>query len=237
MERLLEQEFLEIVADYGSEPDVKDNKLNFTVIGSPLRQSRFLIVGDMWDVSGEVESQMQMPLVNYILSNPLNKTHRGYINFFNVMFNGNTVKTLDFLNKSVYTKGNWIRTPHLGREHAKELGIGRKLSETYLKAIIELVQPEAIICFGNSEFSATSAVFKALGENHNFWEVENRYYEPTNNNWSTYKFTIYHGADAYNVFSFPNGGKFHIWNANIEENEVFRELKSTIESGKLSAMY
>ncbi len=235
MERLLEQEFLEIVSDFGSEESVREHKLHFSVLGSPLRHSRYLLIGDSWEITGEIETQVHMPLVSDILANPRNKAYRGYINFFNVMFNGNSLKTLELLNKAVFTNGNWIRTPHEGKEHAEELAIGRELSKTYLKAIINLVRPEVIICFGNSEFSATSSVFKALGETKNFWEIEDRHYEPTINNWSTYEFSIYQNSHHFKVFSFPNSSKFHIWNANIEDNEVFIHLKSMIEQNLVSA--
>jgi hypothetical protein len=82
---------------------------------------------------------------------------------------------------------------------------------------------------GNSEFSATSAVFKALGEKRNFWEVEDRYYAPTTNNWSAYEFSIYRASNHFKIYSFPNTCKFHIWNAQIEENDVFQKLRMAIE--------
>src|SRR5690606_27701539 len=123
--------------------------------------------------------------------------------FFTDIFDGNKALAVQFLHGVVYTNGNFIRTPNENSQHGEKLEIGRNLTKKYLQEIIEIVKPSTIICFGNSEHSATSAIINSLQENEDipFWKLESGKIVQTTNNWNTYHFKIESKEKQYNIYS------------------------------------
>lgn len=226
---LLESEFQELLTEFRNELKNSEYKRSsFSLLGSPLMESDFLIVGNNWGGSQGIKPQTHMPLVNGILTEPENPTYKGYIDFFTTLFNSEKGKAIDFLNSVVYTNGNFIRTPNEQKEYADTLNFGYEISPRYLRKIVDLTKAKVIVCFGNSERSATSSLVKSFNITEEFWEIEGIKRCPTKNNWSTYKLNHSESGRDYEIFSFPHSSRLHTWNKDIEQNEIFIDLKTKI---------
>lgn len=230
--KFYEEEFNTLIKNLKS--DLKNGRLDasYSIVGSALIESPFLLVGNNWGGNENQPSQTSMPLVNDILVEPKNSTYSGYINFFTDIFEGNKALSVQFLNTSVYTNGNLIRTPNEKSKYSELLETGRNLSEKYLKTIIEIVNPSTIICFGNSEDSATSAITKTLSNNNDleFWKMESNNVVQTNNKWNTYQLKIHSNGKEYNIYSFPHASRYGTWNGNISKNSNFKSLQNLIKN-------
>ena len=225
MSRLLENEFDDILLDFKKEIKAKtEDNPSFSIVGSPLKESSYLLVGNNWGGDTTTPQQKEMPLVNDILLDPKNHTYKGYINFYTGLFDGDKGKTIEFLNQAVYTNGNWLRTPNESAKYESTLTTFNEISIPYVRRLIDLVSPNIIICFGNSERSATQGVFEAIGLDRIFWKVDSIKRSETNNGWSTY-FYQYKG---FSIYSFPHASKLSVWNTNIGENDNYKSLKNQL---------
>jgi hypothetical protein len=222
--KLLESEFDKLLSDFKSEIKKIKFKPSYALLGSALMKSRYLIVGNNWGGNSESPVQTEMPLVNDILVEPNNPTYKGYLAFFGQMFDYKW-KLINFLSKSVYTNGNFIRTPNESKKYKDQLEKGRLLSHAFLKQIIDYVNPDIIICFGNGEASGTNSVFEALGEKDKFWKRPDIQTVPAGK-WSTYKFDLYIGKKKYLIYSFPHASKYQMWKDDIQDNKFFKEIQA-----------
>lgn len=231
MSKLLEKEFQELITEFSDELKNQQHKrISFSLIGSPLKETGFLIVGNNWGGNLDMDSQTNMPLVNDILAEPNNPTYKGYIDFFSTMFDSEKSQTVDFLNRVVYTNGNFLRTPNEKKEYAETLNYGYEISSRYLRKIIELTKARIIVCFGNSERSATSSLIKSFNITDKFWKIEGIKRYSTKNNWSAYKLNHSESGIDYEIFSFPHSSKYNLWKEDIEQNEAFIDLRTKIGS-------
>lgn len=228
MDRLLQDEFNKIVIDFNNDIDKAKKNLSFSIVGTPLKECPILLVGNNWGGKVNIPSQTKMPLANDILVYPEVSTYMGYIDFFTFLFSNNKLQTIDFLNKIVYTNGNLIRTPNESNKYKELLEYGHQLSLKYLKRLISLIKPHIIICFGNGDKSATSAIFKSFGITKDFWKHDNIITIKTENNWNTYMINITINEINYKIFSFPHSSRFNTWKKNIGSNTNFQELKKEI---------
>lgn len=229
--KFYENEFKKILNDFRSDLKKENLKASYSILGSALKESTFLLVGNNWGGDENQEPQKSMPLVNDILVEPNNSTYRGYLAFFTEIFQGNKALAVQFLNGVVYTNGNLIRTPNENSKYSGLLKTGRSLSAKYLLEIIEIVKPTTIICFGNSEYSATSAITKVLTEDDNvqFWKLEPDKIAQTNNKWNTYQYKIESKGKQFDIFSFPHSSRYNNWKKEISNNENFKSLQSRIQ--------
>jgi hypothetical protein len=228
--KFYEKEFNTIVKDFQSDLKVENLKISYSILGSALMESQFLLVGNNWGGDENQKSQVTMPLVNDILVEPNNSTYRGYLDFFTDIFKGNKALAVQFLNRVVYTNGNLIRTPNESAKYNEILKSGRILSKKYLAEIIKIVKPSTIICFGNSEDSATSAITKILlNDDVKFWELEQAKAIQTINKWNTYQIKIESMGKQFNIYSFPHSSRYGTWKKDISENENFKSLQKTIK--------
>ncbi len=228
--KFYELEFQKIIKDFKS--DLKGLNVSFSILGSALMESKFLLVGNNWGGDENQKSQSSMPLVNDILVEPNNPTYRGYLDFFTDIFDGNKTLAVQFLHGVVYTNGNFIRTPNESSKYDENLQKGRNLSKKYLQEIIEIVKPSTIICFGNSEHSATSAIINSLQENEDipFWKLGSGKIFQTTNNWNTYQFKIESKGKRLGIYSFPHTSRYSSWKKEISENENFKSLRQRINN-------
>ena len=225
MTQLLESNFDDILKRFSDEVAQHKEGLSFSIIGSALMQSDVLILGNNWGGDEDVASQVDMPLVNDILVNQSNPTYRGYLNFFQRLFVCNKLEAIIFLNRVIYTNGNFIRTPNETQRYSESLELGYNLTNKYLTEIIKVTRSRVIICFGNSTRSATSAAFRALGISGDFWKIKNINIQQTYNKWSTYHLSVLHEGRTYELYSFPHASKLNIWGTDIESNPIFFKLK------------
>jgi len=228
-EQLFELEFKEIVKGITREVRKIDQDWKFSISGTPLISSSVLVVGNNWG-GYEGDNQITMPLCNDILAYPTVPTYRGYFDFFLEIFGKDKIKTMQFLNSIVLTNGNFIRTPNENDEYNDKLEIGFEISNKYLRRIIDLVKPLVIVCFGNSERSATSAISKAVGLEKEFWKLDHVAIVKTNNNWNTYHFDKQHTGLKSDIFSFPHASRLSYWKNELENNENFKRLRNLIYS-------
>lgn len=229
MNLLLETEFQELITEFRNElKNYKIKSASFSLLGSPLIETDFLIAGNNWGGNQDIKPQKNMPLVNDILAEPNNPTYRGYIDFFSLLFDSEMSKTVDFLNRAVYTNGSFLRTPNEQKDYQETLNIGCEISPRYLKKILDLTKARIIICFGNSERSATSSLVKSLNITGEFWKIEGIKRYATENNWSTYKLCHSESGIDYELYSFPHSSKFHQWSKGIGKNAIFTNLKANI---------
>src|SRR5690606_12463844 len=108
MEELFELEYQEINKRFKNEIKTFGKNLSYSITGTPLRQSNVLIVGSNWGGTDDIPSQIQMPLINDILADQNNQTYKGYLDFFVKTYSDNKLQAIDFLNRIVYTNGNFI---------------------------------------------------------------------------------------------------------------------------------
>lgn len=228
--KFYEKEFKKIIENFQSDLKKENLKVSYSILGSALKESQFLLVGNNWGGDENQESQSSMPLVNDILVEPNNATYRGYLDFFTEIYRGNKALAVQFLNGVVYTNGNLIRTPNENSKYNEILKTGRNLSKKYLQEIIEKVKPSTIICFGNGEDSATSAITKVIlrDDGVKFWKLEPDNVIQTKNNWNTYQFKIESKGKQFNIYSFPHSSRYVNWKKGISENENFKSLQKLI---------
>ena len=225
MTQLLESNFHDILKRFKKEVAEHKKDLSFSIIGSALISSDVLILGNNWGGDEDVASQLAMPLVNDILVDQSNPTYRGYFTFFHRLFDLDKLKAINFLNRVIYTNGNFIRTPNEKQRYNESLELGYNLTNKYLTEMIKVTNSKIIICFGNSDRSATSAAFRALGISTEFWKIKDIDIQPTSNKWSTYHLSLQYESRTYDLFSFPHSSKFNIWGTDIESNSIFENLK------------
>ena len=227
MEQLFELEFNEIVKGITKDIRKINRDWKFSISGAPLMSGKVLIVGNNWG-GYEGDNQITMPLNNDILAYPTVPTYKGYFNFFIEIFYQDKLKTIQFFNTIVLTNGNFIRTPNENDMYNDKLDAGYEISNKYLKKIIDLVKPSVIVCFGNSERSATSAISKALDFEKEFWNLDHVIIKKTHNNWNTYHFDKQYDGFKLDIFSFPHASKYNYWKKDIENNQNFQNLRNLI---------
>lgn len=227
--KLLEHKFDEIIKNFKSRLNLK---ASYSILGSALFETPILLLGNNWGGDENQESQIHMPLVSDILTEPNNPTYSGYIKFFTEIFNGDKGKVIQFLNIIVYTNSNFVRTPNENTKYAELLKKGKALSEEFLLEIIEAVNPSIIICFGNSDDSATSTILKILDENNEipFWKLNPDKVVKTRNKWNTYQFKIESNSKCYHIYSFPHSSRYNSWKEEISKNGNFKSLQKQIKS-------
>ena len=198
---------------------------SFALTATPLLRTSVLVVGNNWGGNVDEPLQKRMPLTNEMLVYPTNPTYRGYLHFFRTVYDGNDWQMLKFLHRIVYLNGNFVRTPSQAGHYAELLELGRKISAPHLRRLVELIQPELILCFGNGPHSGTDAIATALGKADNFRDDESIVRTAAGNNTFAYCFSADPLLPEGTVYSFAHGNRYNQWMPGIEQNVVFRELK------------
>jgi hypothetical protein len=223
--------FKDIAKRFGNELRKEGKDLTYSILGTPLRKSKVLMMGSNWG-GAKGDSQWEMPLVCDILNECYKPgTYNGYLNFFLQIFEDDLGKTIDFFNRIVYTNGNFVRTPNEKSEYQTKIQAGNRVTPKFLREIIDFVEADIILCFGNSENSATNSLFKTLEIETNFWKLgkEIMHHSPTCNDWGTYHYpNLKTKYGAFQIFSFPHASQFNRWKKDIDKNPNFQTLQKQL---------
>lgn len=218
---------------------VSNTNLNYCILGSPLFKSDYLILSTNWGGPIEKESGQNMPTVNELLAFPTLKNNCILIKFFTKLIDDNC-KLIDFLNNSIYTNACFIRTPNTKDDQNKRiLNLGFDISLSYLRQLINVIEPKVIICFGNGEsgHSPTRSIVKIMNMNTKWWLDLN---EEQNIKISAqsycYQFENSIDDKLIKVFSFPHSNNIARWTEQIgkdfhKNNFIFNNLKYIINNG------
>lgn len=224
-----EDEFNQIKKDFYSKLKREYKGISYSILGTPLIKSNFLIVGNNWGGAKEIPSQKSMPLVNDILSYPTTGTYSGYVNFFTKIFNNNKFKMVNFLNNIVYTNACFLRSSSEKSEYQKLLFYGYEHSLPFLKRIISIVEPNTIICFGNGNNpTSTFSIAKILGFDDYYWKDTQVKVVNLNSNANSYIFNGIFNELTIEVFSFPHASVYNRWSKSLEKKESFELLQNSI---------
>lgn len=224
-----EEEYNQINKEFYSNLKREYKGKSYSILGSPLFKSKFLIIGNNWGGGLDTPSQKNMLLTNDILSYPKTGTYLGYINFFTKICNGNKYKMVHFLNNCVYTNACFFRTPNESKEYHKFISYGYECTLPFLKRIISIVEPSIVICFGNGNNpTATHSISRILGYGDNYWKDPKVKAVNLNTNANSYIINGKFNDMAIEVFSFPHASKYNIWSKSLDKKESYELLKSKI---------
>ncbi len=226
-----EEEYNQINKDFFLNLEKEYQNKSYSILGSPLFKSRYLILGNNWGGSSDAPSQKTMPLINDILAYPNSSTYLGYINFFTKFFNGDKYKMVHFLNNCVYSNTCFLRTPNESRKYQELRNYGYKYTLSFLERILSIVEPNIVICFGNGNNpTSTHSITKILGYDDFYWKDPIVNVVNLNANANSYIINGNFKELSIEVFSFPHASKYNIWSNCLENKESFKLLKNKITS-------
>lgn len=228
-----EQTFDDLNTRFKSKVSQYDEHLSYSILGSPLKECKTLLVGSNWGGEESIESQKHMPKKSDLTGYSSVPTYSGYLRFFEKVFNHDSQRARRFLSDIVYTNGNFVRTPNEKSWKSQDkLRFGFNLTIPFLLEIVKIVKCDTIICFGNnrkkSKWPATRAVLKALGLHEFIHEIQRVKNCKTAGNMNSYYLKVAHEGRDYDLFSFPHSSKLGLWQSKIEDNPNFRKLRGLI---------
>ncbi len=230
---IFEEEYKQILNKFCNSLDGKYKKHSFSILGSPLVEAKFLMLGNNWGGENEIPSQKSMPLVCDILAYPNEGTYLGYINFFTKIFDGDKYNMIKFLNQIVYTNACFLRTKNETNKYHEDLKYGYKASLPFLEEIISIVKPHVIVCFGNGNNpTCSSSISEILGYGDEYWTNENVERLNLGKKANSYLIDSIGNNLSVTVYSFPHASRFNSWGKLLDNNYIYSKLKREILSHK-----
>ena len=104
-----EQIFDDLNARFRAKVYEYDQPLSYSILGSPLKECKTLLVGSNWGGQESIESQPHMPKKSDLSEDLSVPTYSGYLRFFEKVFNQDSKKAKSFLSNVVYTNGNFYK--------------------------------------------------------------------------------------------------------------------------------